>query len=102
MNLSFFNFTFQIDTHCKLYIKNLIVTDTTGHGVIIFPLSSVAFMIMPLDQVLTENQEKHLINEDTIERYNRTFRSFALPLIIELKKLQHLNASLLNSEFYFH
>lgn len=58
-------------------------------------------MIMPLDQVLTENQEKHLINEDTIERYNQTFRSFALPLIIELKKLQHLNASLLNSEFYF-
>lgn len=59
-------------------------------------------MIMPLDQVLTENQEKHLINEDTIERYNQTFRSFALPLIIELKKLQNLNASLLNSEFYFH
>ena len=57
---------------------------------------------MPLDQVLTENQEKHLINEDTIERYSQTFRSFALPLIIELKKLQNLNASLLNSEFYFH
>ncbi|XP_027044535.1 uncharacterized protein C1orf146-like isoform X4 [Pocillopora damicornis] len=47
------------------------VTDTTGHGVIIFPLSSVAFMIMPLDQVLTENQEKHLINEDTIERIHK-------------------------------
>ncbi|XP_027044534.1 uncharacterized protein C1orf146 homolog isoform X3 [Pocillopora damicornis] len=52
------------------------VTDTTGHGVIIFPLSSVAFMIMPLDQVLTENQEKHLINEDTIERFLGTSSRF--------------------------
>ncbi|XP_022799414.1 uncharacterized protein C1orf146-like [Stylophora pistillata] len=47
------------------------VTDTTGQGVIIFPLSSVAFMIMPVNQILKEDQGKHSLNEDTVERIHR-------------------------------
>lgn len=44
------------------------VTDTTGHGVVIFPLSSVAFMIVPLNQILEENQGQYLMNQEIIER----------------------------------
>ena len=44
------------------------VTDTTGHGVVIFPLSSVAFMIVPLNEILEENQGQYSMNQDIIER----------------------------------
>ena len=58
-------FGFQVLINCKF---SCLVTDTTGHGVVIFPLSSVAFMIVPLDQVLKENEGQYLMNQDIIER----------------------------------
>ncbi|XP_078378539.1 protein SPO16 homolog [Oculina patagonica] len=47
------------------------VTDTTGQGVVIFPLSSVAFMIVPLDQVFKENDGQYSMNQDIIDRIQR-------------------------------
>ena len=46
----------------------LSVTDTTGQGVVIFPLSSVAFMVAALDQVLKENQRQTIINPNIVEK----------------------------------
>ena len=44
------------------------VTDTTGEGVIIFPLSSVAFMIIELDKVLKSDQGESSVNPDIFDR----------------------------------
>ncbi|KAJ7365672.1 hypothetical protein OS493_002385 [Desmophyllum pertusum] len=60
------------EIHRRLGQENKVrVTDTTGQGVIIFPLSSVAFMVVPLDQVLKESQGQILMNQDIIERIQR-------------------------------
>ena len=46
----------------------LTVTDTTGQGVIIFPLSSVAFMVVSLDHALKENEGQTVVSADIVER----------------------------------
>lgn len=46
----------------------LIVTDTTGQGVIIFPLSSVAFMVVSMDHALRENKGQTVVSADIVER----------------------------------
>ncbi|CAH3017399.1 unnamed protein product [Porites evermanni] len=47
------------------------VTDTTGQGVIIFPLSSVAFMVISLDHALKENEGQTVVSADIVERVQR-------------------------------
>ncbi|KAM7447976.1 hypothetical protein ABFA07_003884 [Porites harrisoni] len=49
----------------------LTVTDTTGQGVIIFPLSSVAFMVISLDHALKENKGQTVVSRDIVERVQR-------------------------------
>ncbi|XP_068749810.1 protein SPO16 homolog [Montipora capricornis] len=63
----------------RLLVQNhkVRVTDTTGEGVIIFPLSSVAFMIIELDKVLNSDQGESSVNPyifDRIQRLNQLHR----------------------------
>lgn len=46
----------------------LSVTDTTGEGVIIFPLSSIAFMIITFERVLKADQGEISVDPDILDR----------------------------------
>ncbi|XP_015773096.1 PREDICTED: uncharacterized protein C1orf146-like isoform X1 [Acropora digitifera] len=47
------------------------VTDTTGEGVIIFPLSSIAFMIITCERVIKADQGEISVDPDILDRIQR-------------------------------
>ncbi|XP_067021827.1 protein SPO16 homolog isoform X2 [Acropora muricata] len=52
------------------------VTDTTGEGVIIFPLSSIAFMIITCERVLKADQGEISVDPDILDRFLGTKAKF--------------------------